>query len=230
MAPKKRSDEGEGEEKKPVIVKRELMVTRSSTRRLNGNSSTDSLSSPKPKYKPRTKKAKTSAKEDLKEQKVQVQTAEVKAVADDSSKTIVIEHWGCPFLSGDGLHLTQSGPFLAVLASRVGLVVGSPCVHMFCVDYRGLGLNDEPRTLWSNVNKQCNSFKTRAIQVKNGLESGLSGVNVLVNPEKPRRGCFEIREEGGEKFISLLDMKRPFTPMKALDMDKVISDIIDKIK
>ncbi|CAL5421871.1 unnamed protein product [Camellia sinensis] len=172
MAPKKRSDEGEGEEKKPVIVKRELMVTRSSTRRLNGNSSTDSLSSPKPKYKPRTKKAKTSAKEDLKEQKVQVQTAEVKAVADDSSKTIVIEHWL----------------------------------------------------------KQCNSFKTRAIQVKNGLESGLSGVNVRVNPEKPRRGCFEIREEGGEKFISLLDMKRPFTPMKALDMDKVISDIIDKIK
>ncbi|THG07291.1 hypothetical protein TEA_001881 [Camellia sinensis var. sinensis] len=172
---------------------------------------------------------------------------------------------GSPFLSGDGLHLTQSGPFLvscAVLASRVGLVVASPCVHMFCVDYRGLGLNDEPRTLWSNVsqstqgwvgrvslanlsflvefcpilcnmvsepkysgmcrlcvlgqhavgaaNKQCNSFKTRAIQVKNGLESGLSGVNVLVNPEK--------------------DMKRPFTPMKALDMDKVISDIIDKIK
>ncbi|CAL5350417.1 unnamed protein product [Camellia sinensis] len=188
MAPKKRSDEGEGEEKKPVIVKRELMVTRSSTRRLNGNSSTDSLSSPKPKYKPRTKKAKTSAKEDLKEQKVQVQTAEVKAVADDSSKTIVIEH-------------------CAVLASRVGLLVASP---LMC--------------------KQCNSFKTRAIQVKNGLESGLSGVNVLVNPEKPRRGCFEIREEGGEKFISLLDMKRPFTPMKALDMDKVISDIIDKIK
>ncbi|KAI7998445.1 L10-interacting MYB domain-containing protein [Camellia lanceoleosa] len=93
MAPKKRrSDEGEEEEKKPVIVKRELMVTRSSTRRLNGNSATDSLSSPKPESKPRRKKAKTSAKEDLKEQKVQVQTAEVKAVADDSSKTIVIEH------------------------------------------------------------------------------------------------------------------------------------------
>ncbi|XP_028084909.1 uncharacterized protein LOC114286023 [Camellia sinensis] len=84
--------------------------------------------------------------------------------------------------------------------------------------------------MFSFYSKQCNSFKTRAIQVKNGLESGLSGVNVLVNPEKPRRGCFEIREEGGEKFISLLDMKRPFTPMKALDMDKVISDIIDKIK
>ncbi|KAK6912428.1 hypothetical protein RJ641_022029 [Dillenia turbinata] len=78
--------------------------------------------------------------------------------------------------------------------------------------------------------KQCNSFKTRAIQVKDGLEAGVSGITVLVNPDKPRRGCFEIREEGGEKFISLLEMKRPFTPMKALDMDKVIADIMEKIK
>nr|GLL45175.1 selenoprotein H-like [Ipomoea trifida] len=78
--------------------------------------------------------------------------------------------------------------------------------------------------------KQCNSFKTRALTVKEGLEKGVAGVNVVVNPEKPRRGCFEIREENGEKFISLLDMKRPFAPMKALDMDKVVSDIIDKIK
>ncbi|XVE71374.1 hypothetical protein DITRI_Ditri10aG0145200 [Diplodiscus trichospermus] len=78
--------------------------------------------------------------------------------------------------------------------------------------------------------KQCNSFKTRAFQVRDGLEKGVPGIKVLLNPEKPRRGCFEIREEGGEKFISLLDMKRPFKPMKDLDMDKVISDIIDKIK
>ncbi|CAL5419471.1 unnamed protein product [Camellia sinensis] len=138
MAPKKRrSDEGEEEEKKPVIVRRELMVTRSSTRRLNSNSATDSLSSPKPKSKPRTKKAKTSAKEDVKEQKVQVQTAEVKAVADDSSKTIIIKHW------------------------------------VMC--------------------KQCNSFKTQAIQVKNGLESGLSGVNVLVNPEKVDKNAIKFK-------------------------------------
>ncbi|KAL3833517.1 hypothetical protein ACJIZ3_008253 [Penstemon smallii] len=77
--------------------------------------------------------------------------------------------------------------------------------------------------------KQCTQFKKRAIQVKNGLEKSDVAVNVLVNPEKPRRGCFEIREEGGEIFVSLLDMKRPFTPMKELDMEKVISDIIEKI-
>ncbi|XP_057957191.1 uncharacterized protein LOC131150480 [Malania oleifera] len=78
--------------------------------------------------------------------------------------------------------------------------------------------------------KQCNSFKTRAHQVKNGLENHVSGITVLLNPDKPRRGCFEIREEGGEKFISLLDMKRPFKKMKDLDMEKVISDIVDKVK
>ncbi|GMI81562.1 hypothetical protein HRI_001825500 [Hibiscus trionum] len=78
--------------------------------------------------------------------------------------------------------------------------------------------------------KQCNSFKTRAFQVRDGLQKGAPGVNVLLNPGKPRRGCFEIREEGGETFISLLDMKRPFKPMKELDMEKVVSDIIEKIK
>ncbi|KAL8108780.1 hypothetical protein AgCh_025023 [Apium graveolens] len=77
---------------------------------------------------------------------------------------------------------------------------------------------------------QCNQFKMRATKVKDALENGISGINVLVNPEKPRRGCFEVREEGGEIFISLLDMKRPFQPMRALDMDQVISDILDKLK
>ncbi|XP_071701708.1 uncharacterized protein [Rutidosis leptorrhynchoides] len=78
--------------------------------------------------------------------------------------------------------------------------------------------------------KQCTQFKIRAVKVKDGLENAVSDITVLVNPEKPRRGCFEVREIGGKKFISLLDMKRPFGPMKALDMDAVISDIIDQVK
>ncbi|XP_055819505.1 uncharacterized protein LOC129888574 [Solanum dulcamara] len=80
--------------------------------------------------------------------------------------------------------------------------------------------------------KQCNQFKIRAVKVKQELENGVPGLEVRVNPEKPRRGCFEIRLDGenGEKFVSLLNMKRPFGPMKALDMDKVISEIIEKIK
>ncbi|XP_010525869.1 PREDICTED: selenoprotein H-like [Tarenaya hassleriana] len=78
--------------------------------------------------------------------------------------------------------------------------------------------------------KQCNAFKTRAIQVKEGLEGSVPGVMVILNPEKPRRGCFEIREEGGKAFISLLGMKRPFAPMKELDMEEVIADIIKEIE
>ncbi|KAK7293545.1 hypothetical protein RJT34_16413 [Clitoria ternatea] len=77
--------------------------------------------------------------------------------------------------------------------------------------------------------KQCSSFKTRANLVKEGLEKAGCGVTVILNPEKPRRGCFEIRQERGKKFITLLDLKRPFKPMKDLDMDKVISDIVDEM-
>ncbi|AEC07578.1 unnamed protein product [Arabidopsis thaliana] len=78
--------------------------------------------------------------------------------------------------------------------------------------------------------KQCKSFKERANEVKEGLEEAVPGIIVTVNPDKPRRGCFEIREEGGETFISLLAMKRPFTPMKELNMEEVIADIVEKIK
>uniref|UniRef100_A0A453HTK1 Uncharacterized protein n=1 Tax=Aegilops tauschii subsp. strangulata TaxID=200361 RepID=A0A453HTK1_AEGTS len=46
---------------------------------------------------------------------------------------------------------------------------------------------------------------------------------------QPRRGCLEIREEGGDVFISLQNMPRPFKKMRELDMDKVIKDIAQKI-
>uniref|UniRef100_A0A2P2IPV2 Selenoprotein H n=1 Tax=Rhizophora mucronata TaxID=61149 RepID=A0A2P2IPV2_RHIMU len=78
--------------------------------------------------------------------------------------------------------------------------------------------------------KQCTSFKKRAEQVERGLRDAVPGITVLLNPDKPRKGCFEIREQGGETFISLLDMKRPFKPMKDLDMEEVILDVINKIK
>nr|GFC45394.1 selenoprotein H [Tanacetum cinerariifolium] len=52
--------------------------------------------------------------------------------------------------------------------------------------------------------KQCTQFKIRGVKVKSELEKAVAGITVLINPEKPRRGCFEIREEGGKTFISLL--------------------------
>ncbi|KAF5743398.1 hypothetical protein HS088_TW09G01467 [Tripterygium wilfordii] len=77
--------------------------------------------------------------------------------------------------------------------------------------------------------KQDTSFKNKAAQVKARLEQDVSGIKVVLNPEKPRKGCFEIREDGGETFISLLDIKRPFKAVKDLIIDQVISNILGKI-
>ncbi|KAK7320737.1 hypothetical protein VNO77_30483 [Canavalia gladiata] len=96
-------------------------------------------------------------------------------------------------------------------------------------DASGKVLEASNKTIVVEHCKQCRQFKVRADLVKEGLEKASCGITVILNPDKPRRGCFEIRQQGGKKFISLLDMKRPFKPMKDLDMDKVISDIFDEI-
>ena len=51
------------------------------------------------------------------------------------------------------------------------------------------------------------------------------GAKVVVNEEKPRKGCFEVTVNG-ETALSLLDMPRPFGKLKALDMDKVGADVV----
>ncbi|KAG6527001.1 selenoprotein H-like [Zingiber officinale] len=85
------------------------------------------------------------------------------------------------------------------------------------------------KTIIVEACKQCNSFKVRAMQVKEGLENAVPGIIVSINPDKPRRGCFEIREGGCQTFVSLLDMRRPFTRMKELNIEDVIKDIVKKI-
>ncbi|KAF5830216.1 hypothetical protein DUNSADRAFT_14878 [Dunaliella salina] len=50
------------------------------------------------------------------------------------------------------------------------------------------------------------------------------GIQSTINPEKPRKGWFEVR--GGDKVhVSLQDMPRPFTKLKELDIDKLAADI-----
>lgn len=55
--------------------------------------------------------------------------------------------------------------------------------------------------------KQCQSFNRTALKVKDGLQKNKPEVEVTINPEKPRRGCFEVRDVNGEIFISLLVSK-----------------------
>ncbi|KAK4422645.1 hypothetical protein Salat_1847000 [Sesamum alatum] len=76
---------------------------------------------------------------------------------------------------------------------------------------------------------QSNTFKKIANRVKIALKKELAGIKVVLNPEKPRKGCFEIREEGGEVFVSLLDLVGPFEQLKALDVNATVSEIVAKI-
>lgn len=86
------------------------------------------------------------------------------------------------------------------------------------------------RTIIIEACTQCKSFKERAEKVKKGLESAVPGITVKINPQKPRRGYFEISEERTEVILSLPDMKRPFELMKKLNMDELVGDLVKRFK
>ena len=46
------------------------------------------------------------------------------------------------------------------------------------------------------------AFKTRAAKLEGILKN--VGISVAINPEKPRKGCFEVRTGTGEKVMSAL--------------------------
>jgi selT/selW/selH-like putative selenoprotein len=77
--------------------------------------------------------------------------------------------------------------------------------------------------------KQCNSFKTRALKIQDALKLAIPDLDIAINPEKPRRGCFEIRDSNGNIFVSLQDMPRPFKKLKDLDLDETAANIIAKL-
>ena len=52
---------------------------------------------------------------------------------------------------------------------------------------------------------------------------------VTINPEKPRKGCFEVKV-GDEIILSLLDMPRPFLKLKALEMEDVAKQCLKALK
>lgn len=50
-----------------------------------------------------------------------------------------------------------------------------------------------------------------------------------INPDKPRKGCFEVRDAAGNKFVSLLDMPRPFKPLRELDIEATAQEIAEAL-
>jgi len=69
------------------------------------------------------------------------------------------------------------------------------------------------------------AFKTRATKLETLVKASGVGATVSINAEKPRKGCFEV-SVNGKAVLTLLDMPRPFTKLKALDMEAVAADVI----
>jgi len=53
-----------------------------------------------------------------------------------------------------------------------------------------------------------------------------AGATVSINPEKPRKGAFVVTIDGDKEIVSLTDLVRPFPPLKNLNMDEVIKDVV----
>jgi hypothetical protein len=78
-------------------------------------------------------------------------------------------------------------------------------------------------------------FKTKASKVEKLFKAINSDISVSINAEKPRKGSFVVTlfrgdSNDGEKVIELLDMARPFTKLKALDLDKIVEDCMSASK
>ena len=56
------------------------------------------------------------------------------------------------------------------------------------------------------------------------------GVKVKVNPERPRKGTFEVRLDDGTVVKSLVAMPRPFKKLRALDLEQLAQNIAAKVQ
>lgn len=75
--------------------------------------------------------------------------------------------------------------------------------------------------------KSWGAFKTRAAKIQVGVGKA---AKVVVNEEKPRKGAFVVTVSGvKDPIVELLDLKRPFAPLKALDMDEVVKNVLNHL-
>ena len=68
--------------------------------------------------------------------------------------------------------------------------------------------------------------RTRASKIETLVKAALPSTTVSINPEKPRKGCFEVTANG-KTIVSLTDMPRPFAKLKALDIEALAKEVVD---
>lgn len=88
--------------------------------------------------------------------------------------------------------------------------------------------NEEGKTIVTvEACKQWGAFKTRANKIAKAV--GDKAV-VQINKEKPGKGNFVVRVSGvKDPIVELLGMKRPFPPLKALDMDDICAKVLEAL-
>ncbi|KAL8467116.1 hypothetical protein ACS0TY_035990 [Phlomoides rotata] len=62
--------------------------------------------------------------------------------------------------------------------------------------------------------------------IRVALEAAVAQVEVVINDQVIREGCFVVREEGGEVFVQLVDMVSPFPELSDLDVDMLVARIV----
>ncbi|KOO24566.1 selenoprotein h [Chrysochromulina tobinii] len=75
------------------------------------------------------------------------------------------------------------------------------------------------------IDKKAKKSPSKAVEKAPILSNGFPGATVKINEEKPRTGCFEVSVNGAT-ILSLTDMPRPFTKLKALVMEDVAKSVI----
>jgi hypothetical protein len=81
--------------------------------------------------------------------------------------------------------------------------------------------------------KACQAFKIRANGLEKMIKAKKPGVTMFINEEKklgskPDKGSFVVKVKG-KTLVELIAMPRPFTQMKALDMEDLAAQILKEL-
>jgi hypothetical protein len=95
-------------------------------------------------------------------------------------------------------------------------------------DEKKTGTDDQKKTVAIEACKQWGAFKTRANTIVKAVGDK---AKISINAEKPGKGNFVVRVSGQDApLVELLGLKRPFPPLKALDMEEVCEKVLQAIE
>ncbi|KAL8467115.1 hypothetical protein ACS0TY_035989 [Phlomoides rotata] len=69
-------------------------------------------------------------------------------------------------------------------------------------------------------------FAEKATAIRAALLAAVEQMEVVINDEDDRAGCFVVREVGGEVFVNLVGMVRPFRALRDLDGQELVTRIV----